>query len=159
MKQLQLSLKFLWVLNKKLFLFAMVLPVVTTALIVTILYMKFYPYHAIEIKDTKILSTKVRAGDNLIYQVSYCKFDDLPAKVARTLISASLSKNGTENFIPLPLVQTITHQGCATATIQVEVPQGAEPDTYYMKANIEFNPNPMRKINVSFTTGTFEIYQ
>ena len=159
MKQFLVSWKFLYALNKKLFIVSLILPLLTAVLMITILVMKFYPYHILDVKKTTILSTRVRAGDDLIYQITYCKYIDIPAKVTRTLIGLHNRPDGSENYLPIPFVITITHLGCATATIHLPISHGAEPDIYYMKANAEFTPNPLRTIDVPFSTdNTFEIY-
>lgn len=114
-------------------------------------YLLFYPFKpfVLRTEPAKVLTKKVIAGQDLIYEVDYCRHGAGSGKVTRTVVG--------DTFIPIPLVETVTKEGCGVNTIHLPIPEGATPGKYHLEVSAEFHPNALRSIVVRFQSEEFEI--
>jgi len=121
-------------------------------LVVYVAYLLFYPFPTITISEATVLTKEVKAGGNILYKVTYCKYTDSPATVYRTfhLIDESVS-------VPTPAVQTISKLGCNVVQIPLATFETMPKGEYYLYVDIEIKKNPIRIIHTTFETDTFEV--
>lgn len=138
-------------MSKFLYWFSILTILVAIGLILYAAYLLFYPFKpfVLNTTPTKVLTKQVVAGNDLIYEVDYCRSGNSPAEVSRTVVGPTM--------IPTPVVGTITQPGCRKTQIHLPIPEGSTPGKYHLDVSAEFNPNPLRKIIVKFSTEEFEI--
>lgn len=90
-------------------------------------------------------------NEQLTVSFDYCKYDDLPAKVKRTLIGSRVS-------ISLP----VDHQeplavGCGRAERNLLIPKINNTGTYHIHYEVTYKVNPIRNVTVEYDTQDFEI--
>lgn len=114
-------------------------------------YLLFYPFHPFILnrEPAEVLTKKVTAGQDLIYKVDYCRHGAGSGKVTRTVVG--------DTFIPIPLVETVTKEGCGSNAIHLPIPEGSTPGTYHLEVSAEFHPNALRSIVIRFQTEDFQI--
>ena len=113
-------------------------------------YLAFYPFKTLVVKQPiTILTPTVKAGDDMVYQISYCRYFKGSAQLSRTLV-------GPDNF-PAPFVSSITKPGCGIAHVHLNVPASATPGAYHMEAIAEFQVNPFQLRRVNFQSGEFQV--
>jgi len=113
-------------------------------------FLIFYPIETIEVHNPmRVLTKNVIAGQDLIYQSDYCKYDNAPAKVSRTLVGP--------DFIPLPIVNSVTAKGCRKVVIHLPIPASTYPGVYHMDAKVEIQVNPLRIEVKDFSTEDFTV--
>ena len=118
---------------------------------ILILYWEFYPIKILEITGPVILQkSEYTAGDRLTYTFSYCKYQNLVGTAFRSLI------NGTRtSFTPMEGNMPL---GCHTVQISdLVIPDYMDADTYHLEATIEYQLNPIRKVDTSWKSNNFII--
>lgn len=111
-----------------------------------------YPYKPLVInkEPMEVLTPKVKAGDNLVYKVEYCKYMSLNTSISKSLVDGIIFQLGS----------TIGNMsiGCGTNTIYVNMPKELPVGEYKLKEIWEYQVNPLRKISVTAQTEKFEVY-
>jgi hypothetical protein len=118
-------------------------------------YWLFYPYNPITFNFPKgqthfrVLTPTVRAGGTLKYEVNYCKNMNTTAVVTATF------NNGIIYSTP----STLSNKGvgCHIITIFTDVPTELPPTTYTRTMTYSYQVNPIRRIDITATTGSFII--
>jgi len=138
-------------MNKSIYYVIQVALFLAIGLILYAIYLLVYPYHPLVIRTqpVKVETKIVKAGQDIIYDVDYCKTGNDAMTVSRTIQGTS--------YIPTPIVQTITYPGCAVAVIHLATPEGATPGVYHINISAETNPNPFRTFKIGFITEDFQI--
>jgi hypothetical protein len=116
-------------------------------------YLAFWPVKTIEvIGNDKILNPnkQVRIGDALIYQITYCKYTKAEAHIHRTLAG--------QITYPLPDSTNNIQPGCRTAISRnTIIPEGISPGRYRLELTATYHVNPLRAIDVSHHSESFDI--
>lgn len=112
-------------------------------------YQLHWPIKVFENKSLKILTPQVKAGEDVIYHVSYCRYFAGPIHVFKSIEGPSL--------IYIPETVNSNAPGCREANVHVPTPTTIMPGTYVIKVTAEAQVNQSRKITVRFQTDSFEV--
>jgi len=112
-------------------------------------YFILVPYKIFEVSGIEILTPEVRAGEQLIYKVSYCKYSNLQGTISKTLV----------NSIIIPFTPYVINApvGCGIRTVYQEIPLFAPSGTYHLGIISTYRPNPIRVVNIEYKTGDFTV--
>ena len=135
---------------KKLNILAITIVAIGQIFLIQYLILSFYPFKTLTVESPlKVLTPKVKAGDDMIYQVKYCRYTKVSAKVTRTLI-------GSDTIPTIPL-NSISKPGCGTAVVHMNTPSSANPGIYHMEASADFQVNPYQIRTTNYESDNFEI--
>lgn len=119
-------------------------------------YLIFWPVKTLTFAQTEGLkivneNQQVRAGEELFYRVSYCRYTDRQAKVTREV------HDGIVYIMPEMQVNLAT--GCFVDRIVSigEIPKAIQPGTYSMYITIEFKINSLQTVTHTLTTEPFYV--
>lgn len=116
--------------------------VIGTALILIlyVLFLLFWPFKTLEFNQPmlKVLNTDhvVKQGEDLKYEVDYCRFTTKQARIVRNL------QDGILYILPTEYTQQPT--GCQVVYLTIEIPKAVAPGKYTLHQSIEFELNPLR---------------
>ena len=108
-----------------------------------------YPYKPVQFYTLKIVPNTVHAGDSVHFELTYCKYMKLPAKV-ETHYKDSLIYSGPE-------ISTNNLPGCRTDSVLIQVPVGLPPETYVIQKVYKYQVNPIREIRITVISEPFKI--
>ena len=133
------------------YLFSQVLLLINLIALIIVLVMLLYPYKILVIdKPPKVLTPRLKVGDTLEVEICYCKYMDLEASSIKTLVDGTIyTLHSNETNLPV---------GCNVWVSKTLIPK-IQTGTYFLKQDFIYKPNPLRTVKVTFTTGTFEIYE
>lgn len=114
-----------------------------------------YPYEIFvsNVNPMKVVTKKVRIGENFTYIADYCKFTDLiPTRIVRQLVDGyayDLPVSQSNNF----------PKGCrkVEVTIPLTLPNTVKAGTYHIKVTGEYQVNPVRSWTYVLETEDFEL--
>lgn len=119
-------------------------------------YLLFWPYKTVTFKQTNNLeilneNKQLRAGEDLQYKISYCKYTDKTAIITRTIQDGVL-------YI-LPPVEARVSEGCKeNATVNIAtIPKAIPPGKYTMVINLQYRINPLRTVSHTLATEPFYV--
>ncbi len=119
-------------------------------------YLYFWPVKTLTFEKTDSIeitneNKEVRAGEELFYKVSYCRYTNEQAKVTREI------HDGIVYIMPEMQVNLAT--GCfKDRKVSVgEIPKAIQPGKYSMYITISFKVNPLRTITHTLTSETFNV--
>jgi hypothetical protein len=119
-------------------------------------FWELYPYKPFTIttqeatQPVPILNTTLHPGDQLEYNLSYCKYTDNTSIVHKHLVDGQ--------SIPLDDSTGILIRGCGTIKNSTTViPETVNPGTYYLFVDVEYRVNPIRTYNVHYRTQSFTV--
>lgn len=119
-------------------------------------YMLFWPYKTVTFNQTTNLEVlnqnkQLRAGEELQYKISYCKYTDKIAIITRTIQDGVL-------YI-LPPVETKVSEGCKeNATVNIaQIPKAIPPGKYTMVITLAYKLNPLRTVTHTLATEPFYV--
>lgn len=112
-------------------------------------YLHFYPVKVFDINSIYMITPKVKAGNDAIYYVDYCRYFSGNIHVFKTIDGPSL--------IYVPDAVNANPAGCRTAEVSLNIPTYAVPGTYRIKIVSEAQVNLIKKVTVRFQTDTFEV--
>jgi len=138
--------------DKVIYLSSMIIILTAIAIAIVILFWLFYPYKVLEIKQNPVMvKTKaVKAGQILVYNFDYCKYNNLEARVTR-IISDGLEYNS-------PVTTSNREVGCHNADSDFSVPTGLPAGgNYVLNITYTYKVNPLREIEVKAVTEKFTI--
>jgi hypothetical protein len=125
--------------------------IITFLIMMLIGFWTFYPNKIIEIKNSdkiKVDKTEYRPGDRVTYTIEYCKFINAPANVLRSLVDGIRI-----NYVPY---YNNLQKGCGTVNnADLIIPEFVSPGTYHFETTIEFKPNPIRTVIVTWRSVDF----
>lgn len=105
-----------------------------------------YPYEPLRVEYIKPI--EVKNGERFVYEISYEKFNSLPALIGRQLVDGIT--------VSLPYVQSNLCAGKKKLTIAVAIPK-LPPGEYYFNWFATYAVNPIRDVTVSYRTAPFTI--
>lgn len=97
----------------------------------------------------KVLTPIVKAGDDVVYHVKYCRYSQAPAKTYKSLVGASI--------VNLPVTESAAPTGCRENDVHLNVPAYVEPGQYYVKSVAEFQINANRVERIEYESELFLI--
>ncbi len=121
-----------------------------------IAYMLFWPVPTLVItgydgnNPVSVTTKTVMRGQYLSYQLSYCKYTDLPSTVSRILIDGQ----------KITLVETagVLPRGCFTATVNTaKIPETINPGRYALDVTVYYHINNFRTESIHYTTEYFNV--
>lgn len=130
--------------------------VCSIGLVLLITYWLAWPYKIAEQKaPAKVLTPIVRLGDNLRYELDYCKYMDIsPIDTKKQLV------NGLVYPLPVPATRVLP-VGCrvAIADAAIIIPECAEcfDHDVHLEILTTYQVNPLRTVTVKFTTEKFKV--
>lgn len=119
-----------------------------------ILYFAFctlYPYKTMEMKQpNKVLTPVVKPGEDLIYEVDYCKYTNRSVILSKVLVdTVHFNLGAARSNLPC---------GCNKVQVAVPMPKILELNgTYHLDIRAEYQMNPFRTIIVETRTEDFII--
>lgn len=117
-----------------------------------VLFWLVYPYKTVEVVDNKIevVNAPIKQGDPVIYKFKYCRYNDTPALISRSLEDGFI--------IDFPDIVGLSAQGCGDATVQTpNLPMGMPAGKYKLNINFTMEVNPIRTIYKHFESDIFYI--
>ena len=97
-----------------------------------------------------VLNNPTFAGDNVYYEVPYCKSKDIPARVSRELINGEI--------INYPSFISTFELGCHTELKSLIIPPYAPSgDNYKVRTSIEFRVNPLKSVYKTIESEPFTV--
>jgi len=117
--------------------------------VLTILFWLVYPYDVVDINTLELLTTSAPQGSNLILRLDYTKHLPLPARVVRSFQDGIV-------FVT-PTLESNIPTGDNVLIREVPVPESLPPGVYSLHTDMEFKVNPIRSVNVEYTTETFTV--
>lgn len=119
-------------------------------------YMLFWPVKTLEVKNydpahpIPVDAEVYYPGENLSYQLDYCKYFDGRATVHRTLVDGQIVQlQDTMGGLPL---------GCRVITVKTAIiPETITPGRYYLDVVVEYELNPLRTERVHYQTDYFTV--
>lgn len=118
---------------------------------VIFLYWLFWPVNVIKLTGPVTTDkTSYHPGDRISYTISYCKYIDLGAVVVRSLVNGTRTNFTTQNSdIPM---------GCHTTKLSdLIIPDYLDSDKYHLEANITYQVNPIRTVQINWRSNDFKI--
>jgi hypothetical protein len=104
--------------------------------LLTLFYWAFTGSEALEVTKTTITPKTVKAGENVMVKVQYCKFTDDVGRSARRLV-------GDKREIVLPVIPDEFKKGCHSQEIPLPIPDDTSPGFYTPRYRITYNTNPL----------------
>jgi hypothetical protein len=97
----------------------------------------------------KILTPKVKVGDQVIYLVDVCKYKNVQGTIERTFV----------DDVRYPSITSIGNikPGCTKTKVSVQVPNFVVPGIYHLELNASYKINPFRTDFYQLSTETFEV--
>jgi len=121
----------------------------TWLLVLYIAVLLLYPYHIIDVKEYTILTDNIKAGDELPYMISYCKYKDMSGMRMRAF------ENDIIYAIPPDMINIPV--GCHTSVNTIRVPSELPPGEYKVKNTAVYRLNALRQEEVSFESNKFTV--
>lgn len=120
---------------------------------ITCTYWLFWPYNPIEVRDPiKVLNPNkiVKAGEDLIYEISYTKKIESTGKIDRQLINSYV--------VLFPSQHSTMPMGTGLKrVVRLQVPQATDPGKYRLLWSITYEVNPLRHITHSVYSECFTV--
>lgn len=113
-------------------------------------FWSLYPYKTAEVtQPMHVMNKQIKAGNDVVYVIEYCKYTDAPASVARYI-------DGNVRYY-LNEMQAHVAKGCGKSTATVKIPSEVEPGTYRLLVRNIYHVNPIRDISKDFISETFTV--
>ena len=124
-------------------------------LILLVIYWLIYPYKTVKFSYPKFpvlnKNRTIKRGDNLFYQVDYCKYVDLPSLVTKAF------SNDIVFFVPETTGNSPT--GCHSVNIQMQVPADLPMGDFHVMLTYTYQVNPIRSVTVRQETEEFKVVE
>jgi hypothetical protein len=143
-------------MKKPFYILAWIAIVGSICLVLLITYWLAWPYKIAEQKaPAKVLTPIVKLGDNLRYELDFCKYTDIsPIDTKKQLV------DGLVYPLPVPAIRVLP-VGCrkAIAEATIIIPDCAEcfNKDVYLELISTYQVNPLRTVTVKFTTEKFQV--
>ena len=112
-------------------------------------YWLIYPYKPLEVKEPiEIINHTIQSGDNVLYEIEYCKNMDIPVTIRRRFV------DGLVYHIPEFTTQ-MNDMGCREQIIAIEVPKKLPPGEYKLYTEFVYHVNPIRDVVVKVDSENF----
>lgn len=123
----------------------------TAVLLITSLLIKVWPVTVTRpnVQPYKVLTPKVRVGDQLVYVVDSCKYLKVTGIVSRSFVDGVRYPSITSSGIVKP--------GCSKTKVAIQVPNYVVPGIYHVDLSVQYQINPFRTDTYNFYTENFEV--
>lgn len=125
-------------------------------------YLAFWPVKAIDIfvQPYNVLTPVVQAGDNVKYEIEYCRYTDVDSVVTHHLLIR-------DELIRIPSIDTRMsisdglrlREGCAEAVKTVHIPEWVDPGEYVLQEVVSYQVNFLQNVAYTFKTEPFTVTQ
>lgn len=123
----------------------------TATILFAWIFIQYWPITVIvpNTQPYKVLTKKVKVGEQLIYLVDACKKIAVPSVVSRSFVDG----------VTYPSITSINNVsvGCGRTKVSILVPNFIVPGVYHVVLNIQYKINPLRTDTYHFKTETFEV--
>jgi hypothetical protein len=135
---------------------AIALVAVCQIVVLLIAYMLFWPVKTLVITGSdadnpvSVITKTVARGQYLSYELSYCKYTDLPSTVSRILVDGQ----------KITLVETagVLPKGCFNTTINTaKIPDTINPGRYALDVTVYYRINDFRTEQINYSTEYFNV--
>jgi hypothetical protein len=141
-------------MNKLPYYLAMfVLGIIIISIFVVFLWLVI-PYTPITFNNVpfKVNTKIVKQGGSLIYNVDYCKENDLIPEATKSFV------NGIIHIVPAEVV-VAKKTGCAIVKVQTIVPLTLPAGEYVLKISYRYQVNPVRSVDIGVETEKFTVIE
>ncbi len=147
----RLLVKFEFNTRKILFFFSMATLLASIAMIGYVVFYLVYPFKGLVInKKPAIVHTKeVVAGEELIYELDFCRYSDKHAEVTRQFIDGVV--------YTMPPITAIAKEGCSVQDYALFVPSTLNSGTYRLRVLVVIHINKLREVQTIIETEPFKI--
>lgn len=120
-------------------------------MIAYVVFYLVYPFKGLVInKKPAIVHTKeVVAGEEMVYELDYCRYSDKHAEVTRQFIDGVI--------YTMPPITSIAKEGCAVQDYAIVVPSTLNSGTYKLRLVVVVHINKLREVQTVFETEEFRI--
>lgn len=124
----------------------------TLLLMVMVAYWLVYPYNPITFNNLplKVDNKIVKVGDFLVYNVDYCKDNDLIPTASKSFVNQIIY------VLPAEIVAA-KEEGCAVVKIYTTVPLNLPLGPYYFKVTYRYQVNPIMIKEYTIRTEEFTV--
>lgn len=128
----------------------------TLILMFSVLVLLLKPYNINEIEEpAKILTPVVEAGDDVVFNIKFCKKRDIQASITRLLVKV---EDPTSVRIPLIEFTDNAPAKCNDFDVHEKIPEFVESGKYIVYTSIVYRPNFIRgDVEYNFETEPFSI--
>lgn len=121
-------------------------------ILLVVFYWLVYPYQPLVInqRPLKVITTEVKQGDVLIFEMDYCKNTNKPVRISRRF------KDTIIYTIP-DLLTADNKSGCKVSTITEKIPDNLPTGDYIMTFYYHYQMNPLKEVIVSTHTQKFTV--
>lgn len=124
---------------------------VTMAMIGYVIFYLTYPFKGLVVNESpvSVIQHEIKAGDQLEYELDYCRFSDRHAQTTRQFIDGVIYTT--------PTLETIADTGCHVKKYAVLVPETLNGGTYHLRVIVDVEINKLRSVQTVFITEDFRI--
>lgn len=121
----------------------------------SLVFNSLYPYKVLSFNVARyiVLTPVVRAGNYLSLEADYCKYMPVPSHYAVEFIDV---KSGAITPTDEKFVAN-THIGCRKVPFNILIPTGLYPGRYFVRLNIDYGVNSLRRIEYTIESEEFDI--
>lgn len=121
-------------------------------IIVYIFYLLLWPVKVLEIRgDVKILNPNVKVGEEVVYEVDFCKYKDIPGVLSRQLVDTAV--------VSMPDMGITLRKGCGKIQASLPTPKFLTTGTYNINFVARYKINAIRTITVTYKSEDFKMYK
>lgn len=130
-----------------------VMTVLVTVMWIDHFYWQYWPFEILKVKSIKVLNQdkKVKAGDLMLYEVSFDKYKDTPCVIKRQLINSY--KVDYDRLFPPRKVTGVNLRNVST----IHVPSYIDTGIWFMRWTAECRITEGRVISYTYESEKFEV--
>lgn len=120
-----------------------------------VIFLLIWPYKIVTIKKLPypIKNQNIAAGEYVVLDTDYCKYQALPASYFVQFIATPSGQVTTLEEKYLSNLDT----GCKHVDFRILTPETVAPGKYIIRLNIRYQVNPIRTVDYSFDSEPFDI--
>ena len=118
-------------------------------------YYFFYPFKVIDIKNSPypVITKQVKAGEDLIFHVEFCKYMSVPSKTTLQLVDGVIISLESMSAGSSP-------EGCYDVNVSQTIPALIKPGFYKLRITADHEIHPvLRTVRVQAETQVFEVVE
>lgn len=137
--------------RKILFFFSMATLISAMLMIGYVVFYLVYPFKGLVVnkKPALVITKEVVAGEEMVYELDYCRYSDKHAEVTRQFIDGVI--------YTMPAIQAIAREGCHVQNYAVLVPSTLNSGTYKLRVLVVVHINKIREVETVIETEQFKI--
>lgn len=121
---------------------------VAWVLLMYVAYLELYPFEPLTINNIELMTSRVRAGDNLLVEVDVCKNLAYPSTISKYMEDGLI--------YGLPSFTTNSEVGCKKYVTATEIPTTLPPGIYKLHVVYSYHIG-FRDVRVEYETEDFEV--